>query len=180
MALNIILTRNNTGPTDLDVYDRNEFQNQEKPCRISKQTNRSAQRTNYNAATVNVWTRNCFVTIDRTARTSPTKTRAVSGGPVNWNHATAVCRRSRDRLLISNGLLFLVIYTGVETDPNRAPDCDPNQCVLPDCFCSADGTRIPGGLEPSQVNAVYKIPKDLGGIFYFFSPIHLQPVSFAF
>jgi hypothetical protein len=39
----------------------------------------------------------------------------------------------------------------VETDPNRAPDCDPNQCVLPDCFCSADGTRIPGGLEPSQV-----------------------------
>jgi len=46
---------------------------------------------------------------------------------------------------------------GVETDPNRAPDCDPNQCVLPDCFCSADGTRIPGGLEPSVVNIVYKI-----------------------
>ncbi|XP_028040873.1 uncharacterized protein LOC114250954 isoform X1 [Bombyx mandarina] len=39
----------------------------------------------------------------------------------------------------------------VELDPNRAPDCDPNQCVLPDCFCSADGTRIPGGIEPNQV-----------------------------
>ncbi|XP_020721153.2 chitin deacetylase 1 isoform X2 [Bombus affinis] len=39
----------------------------------------------------------------------------------------------------------------VETDPNRAPDCDPTQCVLPDCYCSADGTRIPGNIEPSQV-----------------------------
>lgn len=39
---------------------------------------------------------------------------------------------------------------GVEEDPNRAPVCDNSQCVLPDCFCSADGTRIPGNLEPSQ------------------------------
>ncbi|XP_063236650.1 chitin deacetylase 1 isoform X1 [Bacillus rossius redtenbacheri] len=39
----------------------------------------------------------------------------------------------------------------VETDPNRAPDCDPTQCVLPDCFCSADGTRIPKSLEVNQV-----------------------------
>ncbi|KAI8427756.1 hypothetical protein MSG28_002181 [Choristoneura fumiferana] len=39
----------------------------------------------------------------------------------------------------------------VDVDPNRAPDCDPNQCTLPDCFCSADGTRIPGGIEPNQV-----------------------------
>ncbi|XP_023955219.1 chitin deacetylase 1 isoform X1 [Bicyclus anynana] len=39
----------------------------------------------------------------------------------------------------------------VELDPNRAPDCDTNQCRLPDCFCSADGTRIPGAIEPNQV-----------------------------
>lgn len=52
------------------------------------------------------------------------------------------------RLTFTNKLF---VTLGVETDPNRAPDCDPNQCVLPDCFCSADGTRIPGGLEPSQV-----------------------------
>ncbi|KAJ8726290.1 hypothetical protein PYW07_000988 [Mythimna separata] len=39
----------------------------------------------------------------------------------------------------------------VDVDPNRAPDCDPNQCALPDCFCSADGTRIPGGIEVNQV-----------------------------
>lgn len=41
--------------------------------------------------------------------------------------------------------------TAVETDPNRAPDCDPTQCVLPDCYCSADGTRIPGNIDPQQV-----------------------------
>jgi hypothetical protein len=39
----------------------------------------------------------------------------------------------------------------VDLDPNRAPECDPTQCALPDCFCSADGTRIPGNIEPSQV-----------------------------
>ncbi|XP_046746909.1 chitin deacetylase 1 isoform X1 [Diprion similis] len=39
----------------------------------------------------------------------------------------------------------------VETDPNRAPDCDPTQCVLPDCYCSADGTRIPGNIDIQQV-----------------------------
>uniref|UniRef100_A0A1B0FC31 Chitin-binding type-2 domain-containing protein n=1 Tax=Glossina morsitans morsitans TaxID=37546 RepID=A0A1B0FC31_GLOMM len=39
----------------------------------------------------------------------------------------------------------------VDDDPNRAPECDPTQCALPDCFCSADGTRIPGGIEPQQV-----------------------------
>ncbi|CAG0924262.1 unnamed protein product, partial [Notodromas monacha] len=39
----------------------------------------------------------------------------------------------------------------VDQDPNAAPKCDTSQCILPDCFCSADGTQIPGGLEPSQV-----------------------------
>lgn len=45
---------------------------------------------------------------------------------------------------------ILTILTGVEEDPNRAPVCDKNQCVLPDCFCSIDGTRIPGNLNPPQ------------------------------
>lgn len=30
------------------------------------------------------------------------------------------------------------------------PTCD-GKCRLPDCFCSADGTAIPGNLQPSQV-----------------------------
>jgi len=40
---------------------------------------------------------------------------------------------------------------GVDDDPNAAPRCDLSQCALPDCFCSADGTQVPGDLEISQV-----------------------------
>merc|ERR1712038_1542430 len=39
----------------------------------------------------------------------------------------------------------------VDQDPNRAPDCDLSQCQLPDCFCSPDGTRVPGNIDPAQV-----------------------------
>ena len=30
----------------------------------------------------------------------------------------------------------------VEEDPNAAPKCDPSKCVIPDCFCSVDGTQV--------------------------------------
>jgi len=40
---------------------------------------------------------------------------------------------------------------GVDQDPNRAADCDTSVCQLPDCFCSPDGTRIPGEINPDQV-----------------------------
>ena len=36
-------------------------------------------------------------------------------------------------------------------DPNAAPMCDYANCQLPDCFCSSDGTLIPGGLRPEEV-----------------------------
>lgn len=39
----------------------------------------------------------------------------------------------------------------VDQDPNAAPRCDPSECVIPDCFCSADGTHVPGNLEVAQV-----------------------------
>jgi len=38
----------------------------------------------------------------------------------------------------------------VNTDPNRAPLCDNAICKLPDCFCSEDGTKVPGDLCPSN------------------------------
>ena len=60
-----------------------------------------------------------------------------------------------------------------ENDPNAAPPCDyrsvlilthciirysyslliptDSNCTLPDCFCSSDGTLIPGGLLPTDV-----------------------------
>jgi len=34
----------------------------------------------------------------------------------------------------------------IDTDPNRAPPCDTTICKLPDCFCSEDGTQVPGNL----------------------------------
>lgn len=39
----------------------------------------------------------------------------------------------------------------VDDDPNAAPRCDPSACVLPDCFCSVDGTKVPGDLEVGQI-----------------------------
>ncbi|GIY16962.1 chitin-binding type-2 domain-containing protein [Caerostris extrusa] len=36
-------------------------------------------------------------------------------------------------------------------DPNAAPTCQPEACKLPDCFCSEDGTLIPGDLRPDDV-----------------------------
>jgi len=43
------------------------------------------------------------------------------------------------------------VACSVAEDPNAAPKCNPAECVLPDCFCSADGTKVPGELEVSQV-----------------------------
>lgn len=42
-------------------------------------------------------------------------------------------------------------WCDVDNDPNAAEPCDLSQCQLPDCFCSKDGTLIPGRLEPNQV-----------------------------
>jgi len=38
-----------------------------------------------------------------------------------------------------------------DNDPNAAGRCDYSNCTLPNCFCSVDGTLIPGNLEPNQV-----------------------------
>lgn len=38
-----------------------------------------------------------------------------------------------------------------DQDPNAADKCDTSQCVLPDCYCSADGTQVPGSIEVQQV-----------------------------
>lgn len=47
-----------------------------------------------------------------------------------------------------------------ESDPNRAPPCDPAVCVLPDCFCSEDGTTIPGDLPAKDVPQMITITFD--------------------
>ncbi|XP_076319463.1 chitin deacetylase 7-like [Tachypleus tridentatus] len=44
------------------------------------------------------------------------------------------------------------LTTAVPTtpDPLVVSKCNTSQCLLPNCFCSSDGTQIPGGLEPEQ------------------------------
>ncbi|XP_013100178.2 chitin deacetylase 1 [Stomoxys calcitrans] len=42
-------------------------------------------------------------------------------------------------------------WCDADNDPNAAELCDPKHCKLPDCFCSKDGTIIPGRLEPHMV-----------------------------
>lgn len=39
----------------------------------------------------------------------------------------------------------------MDHDPHAAPPCNPRKCRLPDCFCSKDGTAIPGNLNPIDV-----------------------------
>ena len=48
----------------------------------------------------------------------------------------------------------------LESDPNRAPVCDPDGCTLPDCFCSEDGTGIPANLDLKKVPQMIMITFD--------------------
>ncbi|KAG8230133.1 hypothetical protein J437_LFUL010625 [Ladona fulva] len=68
----------------------------------------------------------------------------------------------------------------IDNDPNAAVPCDPLTCKLPDCFCSFDGTAVPGNLLPSQefspVEVACNLPKtcrlqsrDLGGERYLYT-----------
>jgi len=40
---------------------------------------------------------------------------------------------------------------GVDENPNAADICSTRDCVLPECYCSVDGTKIPGDLEKESV-----------------------------
>ncbi|XP_017461566.1 PREDICTED: uncharacterized protein LOC108354898 [Rhagoletis zephyria] len=42
-------------------------------------------------------------------------------------------------------------WCDMNNDPNAADSCDTRNCQLPDCFCSKDGTQIPGRLSPGTV-----------------------------
>lgn len=54
----------------------------------------------------------------------------------------------------------MFVYADAETDPNRAPPCDPSVCNLPDCFCSEDGTTIPGDIPAKDVPQMITITFD--------------------
>lgn len=56
--------------------------------------------------------------------------------------------------------MLIFHITDAESDPNRAPPCDPSVCVLPDCFCSEDGTTIPGDVPAKDVPQMITITFD--------------------
>lgn len=64
-------------------------------------------------------------------------------------------------LYLTNRTLTVLIFTApapsTEPPQDLAQKCDTSQCQLPYCFCSRDGTIIPGGLDPEDVR--YKKPK---------------------
>jgi len=36
-------------------------------------------------------------------------------------------------------------------DPNRADECNPSLCSLPQCYCSVSGKDVPGGMDPKEI-----------------------------
>lgn len=47
-----------------------------------------------------------------------------------------------------------------ETPLDLAKKCDPAECQLPYCYCSKDGTNIPGGLEPEDTPQIILLTFD--------------------
>lgn len=121
-----------------------------KRCQISKLTNQFVQRVNCNAVTVNVSRKNCSVMTNQTVKTNQMKMPAVSSLIWSIQMPWSNFVRFWDWFSFCSFRAFVSIIA-VDLDPNRAPECDTNQCTIPDCFCSSDGTRIPGNIEPSQV-----------------------------
>ena len=120
------------------------FQSHERFCLNLKLTSPSVLMENYPVEMASVSRRSYSVMENPTARMNLTKMLVVS--KFHFVTITELVLKFREKY---NNIFNW--FSAVETDPNRAPDCDPTQCVLPDCYCSADGTRIPGGIETSQV-----------------------------
>nr|ALC79575.1 gastrolith protein 59 [Cherax quadricarinatus] len=48
----------------------------------------------------------------------------------------------------------------INTDPNSAPPCNPDECRLPDCFCYNNPNEIPHKMQPSSVPQMIMITFD--------------------
>ncbi|XP_043513906.1 chitin deacetylase 1 isoform X1 [Frieseomelitta varia] len=51
-------------------------------------------------------------------------------------------------------------YCDVQDDPNGAVSCNPEECRLPNCWCSSDGTQVPGNLTASMVPQMITVTFD--------------------
>ncbi|KAG8194402.1 hypothetical protein JTE90_011014 [Oedothorax gibbosus] len=68
--------------------------------------------------------------------------------PLYFDDAKKLCVYKTSELQC--GPLALTTPAPTTPDPNAAPGCYPPACKLPDCFCSEDGTQIPGNLLPKE------------------------------
>jgi len=50
--------------------------------------------------------------------------------------------------------------TPIVNESDNAGKCNTTDCVLPNCFCSSDGTQIPGNLDPEQIPQMVIISMD--------------------
>ena len=97
-------------------------------------------------------------------------TEIVSGKKVDLNFFWADIRNKQKTKTNYYSYIFIPIldcYDGSDEgwcdpqhDPNAAPVCDYANCSLPDCFCSVDGTLVPGGLDPKDVPQLIYITFD--------------------
>merc|ERR1712004_769455 len=55
--------------------------------------------------------------------------------------------------------MLIILEEQAKAEKEEEGACDPATCVLPSCFCSADGTQAPGGLEleniPQMINIAF-------------------------
>ncbi|XP_054712660.1 chitin deacetylase 1-like [Uloborus diversus] len=69
--------------------------------------------------------------------------------PLYFDDAKKLCvYKTKD---LQCGPVALTTPAPTTPDPEASPSCWPPACVLPDCFCSEDGTQIPGNLRPSEI-----------------------------
>jgi len=48
----------------------------------------------------------------------------------------------------------------INSDPNRAPYCDPTECQLPNCHCINDPAETPGRMDPATIPQMIMISFD--------------------
>ncbi|KFM73579.1 hypothetical protein X975_04617, partial [Stegodyphus mimosarum] len=68
--------------------------------------------------------------------------------PLYFDDARKICTyKTKD---LQCGPVAVTTTEPTTVDPEAVPPCDSSSCRLPDCFCSEDGTRIPGNLRPQD------------------------------
>lgn len=126
------------------------LQRRDRPDRFSSTV--TARRDIWLAATARASRQRTFATEVSTVPTAPTR---VAGAVRRSLFVIAPYIYIYTRMY---ALYFIDI--GVRNDPNGALPCDSKECRLPNCWCSEDGTVVPGNLTASTVPQMISITFD--------------------